>query len=491
VLVRISIDVLYRPTGMWTRVRRSIGKKLLLAVGVPSLVLALGGVLWLRHEARVLSPHLAPGSLDPAFDVAIGAVLLLAGAMALTHLLVVHVLLDRPLQQLAHGIERARGGDFLQRVPVDRDDELGDLAASFNATLAAVTDLHARRIEDAASMDVMRRELALKAELERRLRELALLAGLGRTLAATLDEEELLPALAARVAAGLGLAEVQVLRRDEGEVGEALTVRATSGDPAALGTRVVPGAAPPGLALVPMVHRDGCSGALAVRRADGAPPSPDEARLLDAVARQTALALANAALHRSVVRLSQTDPLTGAANRRSLFARLEAELERSERFDHATGVAFVDVDHFKRFNDALGHPAGDEVLRRVVAILGSAVRKVDLVGRYGGEEFGVVLARADRAAALAAAEKLRAAVAAAAIGHPAPDVGRVTISIGVAVYPDDGRDVASLVDAADAALYAAKRAGRNTAVAYAPGMREEPSRRRDVSVTADADAGVS
>jgi len=472
---------------MWTRVRRSIGKKLLLAVGLPSLALSLGGVLWLRHEARVLAPQLATGSLDPAFDVAIGAVLLLAAAMALTHLLVVHVLLDRPLQQLAEGVERARGGDFLQRVPVDRADELGDLAASFNATLAAVTDLHVRRIEDAASMDAMRRELALKAELERRLRELALLAELGRTLTASLDEEQLLPAVAARVATDLGLAEVQVLLRD----GEGFAVRATSGDRATLGARVAPGAAPPGAILVPMAHPDGCDGALAVRRADGGPLSADEARLLDAVARQTAMALANATLHRSVVRLSQTDTLTGSANRRSLFARLEAELERSERFAHATGVAFVDVDHFKRFNDALGHPAGDEVLRRVAGVLGSAVRKVDLVGRYGGEEFGVVLARADRAAALAAAEKLRAAVEAAAIGHPASDLGRVTISVGVAVYPDDGKDLASLVDAADAALYAAKRAGRNRVAAHAPGMRDEPSRQRDVSVTADVEAGAS
>jgi diguanylate cyclase (GGDEF)-like protein len=231
------------------------------------------------------------------------------------------------------------------------------------------------------------------------------------------------------------------------------------------------------------------AGALAVRREAGGPLAPDEARLLGAVAAQTAMALANAALHRRVVRLSQTDALTGAANRRSLFARLEAELERCERFEHASAVAFVDVDHFKRLNDTLGHPAGDGVLRRLAGVLGQSVRRVDLVGRYGGEEFGVVLARADRAAALAAAEKLRAAVEAARIRHPASETGHVTVSVGVAVYPDDGRDLASIVDAADAALYAAKRAGRNVVCAHAPGMRDEPSRRRDVSVTADADAG--
>jgi diguanylate cyclase (GGDEF)-like protein len=468
---------------MWTRVRRSIGKKLLVAVGVPSLAFALGGVLWLRHEARAVAP-----ALEPAFDLAVGAVLLIAAAMALTHLLAVHVLLDRPLAALGEGVERARRGDFFHRVAADREDELGELAENFNATLAAVTDLRALRIEDQASLEAMRRELALKVQLERRLRELALLAELGRILGETLEEQPVLEAVAARVARDLGLDELSVLVRDEGD-GATWSVRATTGDLGALGARYPAGTGPEGAAIVPMAHAEGCAGALAVRRGGGGPLEEDEARLLGAVAAQTGMALANAALHRRVVRLSQTDALTGAANRRSLFARLEAELERSERFEHATGVAFVDVDHFKRFNDTLGHPAGDEVLRRVAAVLGQAVRKVDLVARHGGEEFGVVLAGADRAAALAAAEKLRAAVEAAGIGHPASDLGRVTISVGVAVYPDDGRDLASIVDAADAALYAAKRAGRNAVLAHAPGMREAPGRRRDASITAVVDAG--
>jgi diguanylate cyclase (GGDEF)-like protein len=98
-----------------------------------------------------------------------------------------------------------------------------------------------------------------------------------------------------------------------------------------------------------------------------------------------------------------------------------------------------------------------------------------------------VLARADRAAALAAAEKLRAAVEQAALPHPASETGRVTISVGVAVFPEDGRDLGALVDAADAALFAAKRAGRNVVRGHEPGMRVHPGRRRDARVTADAD----
>jgi diguanylate cyclase (GGDEF)-like protein len=190
-----------------------------------------------------------------------------------------------------------------------------------------------------------------------------------------------------------------------------------------------------------------------------------------------------------MVRLSERDALTGAHNRRSLFARLDLELERSARFEHAMAVALVDVDRFRQYNDANGHAAGDEILRQVAGILGRAVRKVDLVARYGGEEFAVMLARADRAAAVAAADALRAAVEAANLPHPASEAGRVTISIGIGVFPEDGRDVGALIDAADAALYAAKRAGRNAVRAHESGMRTHPGRRRDVKVTADAEAG--
>jgi diguanylate cyclase (GGDEF)-like protein len=113
---------------------------------------------------------------------------------------------------------------------------------------------------------------------------------------------------------------------------------------------------------------------------------------------------------------------------------------------------------------------------------------VDLVARYGGEEFAVVIARADRRAAVEVAEALRSAVEAAALPHRGSEAGRVTISVGVAVFPQDAVDLGALIDAADAALYAAKRAGRNKVRAHEGGMRAHPGRKRDVRITADADA---
>ncbi len=399
--------------------RRSIGRKLLLAVGGPALLLSALAVLWLRHETRPLGLAGAPLYRD-----ALAVLLVLGAAMVAIHLAAVHALVERPLQRLAAGMRRAREGDFLHRVSVDSADELGAVARTYNETLAAITDLHVRRIEDAASIAAMQRELTLKAELERHVRELTLLSETARTLAATLDLDELVGAVAARAGAALGDAELEVLLVDEA-TGD-LVVRAVGGiEGEEVGTHHRPGDSRPGWTVAPMLRGDDCVGALAVRRPGGL--ADDEVRVLEAIAGQAALAIANARLHARVVRLSRTDPLTGMPNRRSLFARLETELERSVRFEHATAVLLVDVDHFERYGEALGHGAGDALLREVAAILAAAVRRVDLVARYRGEEFAVLLARADRAAAAAAAEKLRALIAAAALPHPTAPSGRVSL----------------------------------------------------------------
>jgi diguanylate cyclase (GGDEF)-like protein len=453
-------------------VRRSIGRKLMLAVGLPSLAFTVAGTLWLRAEtARV-----APG-MDPVYRVALAALGVFAAAMALTFVLVIRLFVRNPLRRLVAAMKRAQAGDFLYRVPVESDDEIGRLARTYNETLAALTDLNARRVEDALAMDALQREVAVKAAVERRARELSFLVDLGRTLASTLELEPLLAALAERVVPALGLEAMEVLLVEEG-TGD-LVVRAVHGPGTRrLGDRLRDGAALPGFEATRLMQGDEPIGLLAMRRPGGAPVEADEARLVESVAGLAAIAIANARLHQKMVRLSQTDALTGVHTRRSLFARLDQELERSRRFEHSVAVALVDVDRFRQYNDALGHGAGDAVLRTVAMLLGGAVRRVDLVARYGGEEFAVVLTRADRAAALDAAEKLRATVEAAALPHPASEAGRVTISVGVAVFPGDGADLGAVVDAADAALFAAKRAGRNVVRGHEPGMRTHPDRRR-------------
>jgi diguanylate cyclase (GGDEF)-like protein len=154
--------------------------------------------------------------------------------------------------------------------------------------------------------------------------------------------------------------------------------------------------------------------------------------------------------------LALEDPLTGLANRRGLAAVWAHELARSRRYGYPCSVIALDLDRFKRVNDAGGHDAGDRMLRLVARLLAAGVRGEDLVARTGGEEFTIILPRADLAVALAVAERVRQAVAAV---HPAPDLGPCTLSAGVACSRLTPH--AALLQAADRALYRAKANGRD------------------------------
>ena len=171
--------------------------------------------------------------------------------------------------------------------------------------------------------------------------------------------------------------------------------------------------------------------------------------------------------------LARTDAVTGMPNHRVLQERLRVELERLSRRVRrgqpaALSLALFDLDHFKRVNDTHGHPTGDAVLAAVAEAVDHAARTADVVCRYGGEEFAIVLADTGPEDALQACERLRAVVASVRV--PAPDGSLVTVtaSFGVATVIEEGVDRARLVAAADAALYGAKDAGRNRVVAHGP-----------------------
>ena len=166
-----------------------------------------------------------------------------------------------------------------------------------------------------------------------------------------------------------------------------------------------------------------------------------------------------------LLHLSLNDPLTGIANRRRFDEALTAEWSRCQRNGAPLALIMIDVDHFKAYNDLYGHLAGDECLRRVAAMLAERTgRPADLVARYGGEEFVALLPEIDREHALAMAERMRAAIHAAALPHAATDHGRVTVSLGVAApHPSRDQHPEQLVERADRALYRAKEEGRNRA----------------------------
>jgi diguanylate cyclase (GGDEF)-like protein len=153
--------------------------------------------------------------------------------------------------------------------------------------------------------------------------------------------------------------------------------------------------------------------------------------------------------------------LTGLYNRRYLTEMLEREIRRAVRAAQSLGVLILDLDHFKKFNDTYGHEAGDTVLRETASFLGKSIRVEDIACRFGGEEFVIILPTADLNSARVRAEKIRSKIRELAVLHQGQSLGMITVSIGVAALPEHGTDPKALLEAADAALYRAKREGRD------------------------------
>ncbi len=163
-------------------------------------------------------------------------------------------------------------------------------------------------------------------------------------------------------------------------------------------------------------------------------------------------------------RLAVTDGLTGVFNHRRFQEQLQAEILRTERHKRPMGVLMVDVDFFKKVNDAMGHPAGDELLRRLAEVLSIDLRQTDLIARYGGEEFAVLLPETTKSEAMQVAERMRIAVEEKINDGKTSWPSKVTVSIGVGTFPEDGKSGAQVLSAADQAMYVAKRQGRNRVI---------------------------
>ncbi len=215
------------------------------------------------------------------------------------------------------------------------------------------------------------------------------------------------------------------------------------------------------LACVPMSALGKMVGVIHLEQSQPGAFDPEMMHLVSRVAETVGLAMANARLMKTMEGQAMTDSLTGLRNARFFDPYLEQELQAAERDNEATSVIMLDLDHFKAFNDAHGHPAGDEALRTFARVLSASIRSSDVAARYGGEEFIVAVRHAGLDDASAVAEKIRLAVEQMVVELGPGRYGRITVSLGVASSDHHVSDMKALVAIADAALYRAKGSGRN------------------------------
>jgi diguanylate cyclase (GGDEF)-like protein len=366
--------------------------------------------------------------------------------------------LQRQIGRLLQAARRLGSGDFSSPVPIEGRDEFAALGHEFNSMSTQLANrLDELSQERARLREAIRRigqtfasnldrpallELALKTAMD------AVQANTGRLSARQSNEEPLTEAAREGSFTGVGEAIYEAEREalNIGGLGEA----GGDGSPAVAS-----------VALRPLEPGARIHGLITVAR--DRQFSDDDRALLRSLAAQATLALENVDLHHQVSRQAVTDELTGLANHGRFQELLGSEVEQVRRYHHPVGLIMLDIDNFKSINDTYGHQQGDVVLKRVARVVADSSRDVDYPARYGGEEMALILPHTDIEGAYAIAERVRTAVEALRIPRKDGEGAlRITASLGVAAATDGTKD--GLIADTDAALYEAKRQGKNRTV---------------------------
>ncbi|HVF19780.1 MAG TPA: diguanylate cyclase [Mycobacteriales bacterium] len=392
-------------------------------------------------------------------------------------------LTTRPLAELVDAALAVAGGRLDTRIEVRSRDEIGSLATAFNTMTDELRD-YIQALHD--SRDELKRNLTRLGDTLSSTHDLnRMLAVVLETAMATIRAEAgsvmLLSDRADElyVKVGRGVAERGGDNGARLAVGEGLAGFVAETGQARHG---VVGPGPDQLELapaeprastvvsVPLKSQNRVIGVLNLYdRTGGAAFAEEDVATIRSFANQASVAIDNVLLHQEAQRLAITDGLTGLWNYRYFQMTLDKEIERASRFGRPLALLVMDLDNFKKVNDEFGHQRGDAVLVEMASRIRGTIREVDVLARYGGEEFVLILPETEPEGAEQLAQKICALVRGRRFGSPGDEPIRVTISIGLAMHPTDGRSGSDLLRAADTALYAAKSGGRDTyRVATAP-----------------------
>jgi diguanylate cyclase (GGDEF)-like protein len=418
------------------------------------------GMLGTRIRVSVLAPRAESSSEVARSRIFAGGILAGFFVLAVTFALAVSRSLRGQVMELLGAARRLGGGDFSARVPTTGGDEFAALGEEFNKM--------ARQLEERLADLAQERE-----RVQNSMRRL------GQAVGSNLDRDALLQLVVQTAVEGVGgeAGRATVRPRRDAPLEERVRVGGVNGLTEALreaearalrSGKAEEAEVGEGCAIAHPLNgsetRDGVVGLVSVGRT-GRAFTAGERDLFHYLATQAGVSMENVGLHETVARESVTDELTGLFNRRRFDEVLDTEVERAKRFGQSMALVLLDIDDFKQVNDTYGHQQGDVVLREVARVLRESVREIDEPARYGGEELAVVLPGTDLHGAYLLAERVRQGVE--ALRMPlmvAEGEIQITASLGVAALPESADDQDGLVAAADAAMYDAKRAGKNRAM---------------------------
>ncbi len=389
-----------------------------------------------------------------------------------------HIFFTKRVKAVSDAALRLARGDMQARVVDSGSDEIGYLATSFNVLAEDITnwrtnleEMVTQKVKDLQVLYEVAHSISQSLDLNTVLQKVLDLVldtfSLPKGFVAMLgDEGDTLRLIGQKGLSFDGIRRISRLKMGNGIISRAILgnrpVRFTLEDAEeADASCLMAQEGMDSVLAVPIGTRGTAFGVIAVYSNKKGGFTEEEEALLATIGNQAAVAVENARLYEKTLELAREDGLTGLANRRHLMEILLREVSRSNRYETPLSLLMIDLDRFKRFNDTYGHVKGDELLKAFADLIMGNIRSTDTAGRYGGEEFMIILANTPLKGAIVIAERIRKAVEniRLPIADDRPPAG-ATVSIGIAELAS-GETPEKLIEAADAALYRAKEAGRN------------------------------